>query len=233
METFIVRPEDDRPSHSAVILYMDAPGVREELYQFCRHIAEQGYYVLLPDLYYRLGKISFDYQKIMSGDVEERQKMSNAKYSLSNQMIIEDTGAILEFLAQQSDVKQGPKGCIGYCMSGQFVMSVAASYPNDFAAVASLYGENIVTDKADSPHLHVNKIKGTLYLGFAENDRYVPASIIPVLREQLDLYKINYTLDIFPNTQHGFCFPARIVYAKEHAETVWQKVFALYKKELH
>ncbi len=52
MDTFICHPEDDGP-FPAVILYMDAPGIREELRDMARRIGTVGYYVVLPNLYYR------------------------------------------------------------------------------------------------------------------------------------------------------------------------------------
>ena len=38
-----------------IIFYMDAPGIREELRTMCRRILKNGYNVLLPNLFYRLG----------------------------------------------------------------------------------------------------------------------------------------------------------------------------------
>ena len=55
METFIVRPERGGP-YPAVLLLMDAPGIREELRDMARRLATVGYCVLLPNLYYRAGR---------------------------------------------------------------------------------------------------------------------------------------------------------------------------------
>ena len=38
-----------------IIFYMDAPGIREELRIMCRRILKNGYNVLLPNLFYRVG----------------------------------------------------------------------------------------------------------------------------------------------------------------------------------
>ena len=67
MESFSVHPDGDS-AHAAVILYMDAPGIREELRDFCRRIAGEGYYVLLPDMYYRPGTSTFDYDELIARD---------------------------------------------------------------------------------------------------------------------------------------------------------------------
>ena len=52
MNTWTVRPDDGGPL-PVVLMLMDAPGVREGLREICRRIAQSGYYVLLPNLYYR------------------------------------------------------------------------------------------------------------------------------------------------------------------------------------
>ncbi len=226
MESFAVHPDGPGP-FPAVILYMDAPGIRDELRDFCRRIAGEGYYALLPDMYYRIGF------RMTRFDDEGMKEMFGAMRSLNNGLVMRDTGAMLSFLASESAVASGPKGCIGYCMSGQYVVSAAGSYPDDFLAAASLYGVGIVTEQSDSPHLLADKMKGELYLGFAETDQYVEDNVIPDLRTQLDEHNVDYRLDVWPGTHHGFCFPQRAgAYHEESAEQVWGLVFDLFKRKL-
>ena len=52
--TFIVHPERDGP-FPVILFYMDAPAIREELRDMARRLATSGYYVMLPNLYYRSG----------------------------------------------------------------------------------------------------------------------------------------------------------------------------------
>ena len=61
METFVTSPEQDGP-FPAVILYMDVWGVREVLFDLARRVATVGYYALVPDFYYRQGRIRADYR---------------------------------------------------------------------------------------------------------------------------------------------------------------------------
>lgn len=226
MESFAVHPDGPGP-FPAVILYMDAPGIRNELRDFCRRIAGEGYYALLPDLYYRIGF------RMTRFDDEGMKEMFGAMRSLNNELVMRDTGAMLSFLASESAVTSGPKGCIGYCMSGQYVVSAAGCYPDDFLAAASLYGVGIVTAKSDSPHLLAEKMKGELYLGFAETDEYVGDNVISDLRTKLDEHGVDYRIDVWPGTHHGFCFPQRgDAYHEESAEQVWGRVFDLFKRKL-
>ncbi|MGB0693784.1 MAG: dienelactone hydrolase family protein, partial [Pseudomonadales bacterium] len=52
MNTFITCPEEGGP-YPIILFLMDAPGKREELHDMARRIATVGYYVMLPNLYYR------------------------------------------------------------------------------------------------------------------------------------------------------------------------------------
>ena len=234
MESFSVHPTDGGP-WPAVILYMDAPGIREELRDFCRRIAREGYFALLPDMYYRPGTTEFKYAELMAPETgaATMKKMFDAMASLTNELVMRDTRAMLDFLATQSAVKPGVKGCIGYCMSGQYVVSAAGTYPDDFAAAASLYGVSIVTDQSDSPHLLADRIRGELYLGFAETDEYVSDNVVPDLVAALDANGVTHHTEVFPNTHHGFCFPQRgPAYAEAAAEKVWADVFDMYSRRL-
>lgn len=226
MECFAVHPDGPGPC-PPVILYMDVPGIREELRNFARRIAGQGYFCLLPDLYYRDGRVRFD----LSKGEEELKKMFAIGRALTVDRVMRDTRGMLDYLKGNPAVS-GKVGCIGYCMSGQFVVAAAGDYPDDFAAVASLYGTLIVTDKPDSPHLKAANAKGELYLGFAEHDQFVGDNVIPELSSVLDDNKVAHTIEVHPGTHHGFCFPERPQYVKEAAEKVWNTVFDLFARRL-
>jgi carboxymethylenebutenolidase len=228
MPAFAAYPDAPGP-FPGIVLYMDAPGYREVLFNMGRRIAKQGYYCVVPDMYYRYGTVRFDTPR-------RNDAMSNvikaAYTSLSNADVSDDTGGILAFLDAQEEVKSGPVGCVGYCMSGQFVTTVAARYPHRFAAVASLYGVRIVTELEDSPHLLIDKIKGEMYYGFAEIDPSVPDNVIPILKAALDKAGVKYRIETLPDTRHGFCFPERPVYAPQASELVWGRLFELWNRNL-
>ena len=226
MDCFVCYPEGQ--PLPAVILYMDIPGIREELRDMCRHIAEQGYVAVLPDLYYRDGAVRFDLSK---GD-EELKKMFAMGSKLTNEMIIRDTEGLVNY-CKSSNFITDRIGCVGYCMSGQFVIAAAGSFPNDIKAAASLYGVRIVTDQSDSPHLLADRISAELYLGFAEHDPYVEDFIIPDLTAALDANHVTYTLETHASTEHGFCFKQRPTYNELAAEKVWDRLFDLYKRTLN
>ena len=230
MPTFTCWPADGaKPAgpFPAIVFYMDAPAIREELYDMARRMAAAGYYVILPDLFYRFGIIRFPRRNQYS-----RTVWKAIMADLSNAMVMDDTRVLLDYMAAQPQVKPGLKACIGYCMSGRIVTTAAAEFADVFAASASLYGVGIVTSKDDSPHLRVGEIKGEIYYGFAETDSTVPSYVIPTLKAALDEHGVDYRLEIHPGTEHGFCFPLRDVYNQAAAEKVHALFMAMCRRKL-
>ena len=228
MPSFVACPDGDGP-FPAIIFYMDAPGTREELRNMARRIARHGYFCILPDMYYRLGTVLFDLPRrtdAMSAVI--RASMN----SLTNELVTDDTSAILGWLDANDKVKPGKVGCVGYCMSGQYITTVSARFPHRMVSAASLYGVQIVNDKPDSPHLLVDKIKGELYYAFAEHDASVPDNVIPTLTDALAKTSVKHTIKVFPGTHHGFAFAERAVYETISSEQTWADMFAMWDRTL-
>ena len=216
-----------------IIFYMDAPAIREELREMCRKIADNGYNVILPNLFYRYGtegNYPFD-QKNYKKNKEELKKMLLTMNSTKNSMVIEDTKFILNYIESVID-NSHKVGIVGYCMSGRFVISVAAEFSDKIKATASFYGVDIVTNKKDSPHLLSNKIKGEIYLAFAENDIWVPNKILNKIMSSFSNLKIKSKIDIYKGTAHGFAFPKRNTYNKKAADKHWKKLIELFNNNL-
>ncbi len=227
--TFIVHPERGGP-HPVIFFYMDAPAIREELRDMARRFASGGYYVLLPNLYYRSGVLELG---PLSPDPnsEGRKRMFELMESLSIAKIMEDTRALLEFVDADPAAKKTKMGAVGYCMSGQYAINAAAQFPERFAAAASIYGVRLITDGADSPHRMAHKAgHAELYFACAEIDRWMPLEQIAPLREGLK--GLNAEVELCPGVEHGFAFPQRAAYNKDAAERHWERLFALWRRNL-
>ena len=223
MNTFITRPDDDGP-FPVVLFLMDAPGKREELHDMARRIATVGYYVMLPNLYYRRVR-----EFVMAPD--KREEMFGHMDSLTNVLVCEDIRVLLDHAAKDPAASSGPAGCVGYCMSGPFAFAAAATFPDRIAASASLHGVRLFNDAEDSPHKNASKIKGEMYFGCAETDEWAPREMIDGLDAYLASTGINYQIEWYPDTHHGFVFPLREgMYHKASAERHWERLFALFRR---
>ncbi len=233
MDTFEVMPDEGGP-FPGIIIYMDAPAIREELRDMARRLASMGYYVLLPNLFYRAGKegsYPFTFAKIRD-DKSHFKAMIKTMDDTTNELIVSDTKFILDFLDNKNNIKHQSYGAIGYCMSGQYIVSVASTYVNKFAAAASFYGVKILTDNSNSPHLKANKIKAQLYLAFAEKDSWVDNETLENIREHFKKNTQNFRMEIYEGTEHGFAFPDRHTYHKKAAEKHWLRINSLFKEYL-
>lgn len=227
MNTFVTCPEEGGP-FPVVLFYMDAPGKREELHDMARRIATVGYFVVLPNLYYRKTR-QFDFVRDEAG----MKRMFGMMRHLSNPLIVSDTQALIDFVDREKDADASRIGTIGYCMSGPFVLAAAGSYPDRIQCAASIYGAGLLTDREDSAHLFADRISGELYFACAEIDQYAPAEQIASLEKHLEESGARYRIEWYAGAEHGFAFPEReSVFHKPSAERHWERVFALFKRNL-
>jgi len=226
--TFISHPERGGP-HPVILFYMDAPAIREELRDMARRLATSGYYVMLPNLYYRAGVMELG---PLPADPEspERRRMFELMASINIPLVMEDTRALLDYAAGQTAARKDLVGSVGYCMSGRYAINAATHFPDRVKAAASIYGTHLATDQPDSPHLAASKTRAELYFGCAETDIYAPMEVIEKVKQAMQ--GANAEVEIYPGTHHGFAFPKRPVYDRDAAERHWERLLALYRRNL-
>lgn len=229
-ETFICHPESGGP-HPVVLFLMDAPGIREELRDMARRLAGQGYYVLLPNLYYRAGVLELG---PIQPDPESpvRKKAMALMSSLTIPMVLDDAEVLLEHAVGDPAADASRVGVVGYCMSGQFAINAAARFPDRVKAAASIHGTFLMTDADDSPHLAARKTSAELYFACAEIDRWFPACQVEPLARDLADHGVNARVELYPKVEHGFVFPARPAYEEAAAERHWERLGDLFGRTL-
>jgi carboxymethylenebutenolidase len=230
METFVVRP--DRGLYPAVLMLMDAPGIREELHDMARRLATAGYCVLLPNLYYRAGRdTKFGPGVLTEGD-PDRARMRTIRTRMTIPPAMEDVGAMLAFLDRAGIARQGPVGVHGYCMSGPYALAAAVRYPGRIAAAASIYGTWLVSEAEESPHATLGRGRAELYICCAEHDDLAPLPMVAELRALFEASGAEGEIEIHPDVHHGFAFPGRWCFDKPAAERHWERLIALYRRRL-
>ena len=228
MNTFVVHPDEGGP-HPVILFYMDAPGKREELHDMARRLATVGYCVVLPNLYYRRTR---DYW------LKERTEAAMAEmfghmHALSAQTTRVDTQAMLDFVDGFAAADATRIGAVGYCMSGPFVVWAAAAFPGRLRCIASIYGANMVTEAADSPHQVVGQVRCDSYFACAEHDKWASPEQVATLQAALQAGGVPHRLEWYPGAHHGFAFPLRAgIYDKPSAERHWARLFSLFGKHL-
>lgn len=226
MNTFVVHPDDGGP-HPVVLFLMDAPGMREEIRDMSRRLASAGYYVIASQLYYREVR---EYNLFETGD---RDRMFELMSGLTNAMVVEDARAMIAHAQDDPAADATKVGTVGYCMSGPFTIAIAAAFPEQVTAAASIHGVALVTEREDSPHLLVEQATAEIYIGAAETDSYAPPEVVDGFEAALDAATCPGRVEWYPGTEHGFAFAERPLYDKASSERHWQRLHDLFRRNLH
>lgn len=227
MPTFEFHPEEAGP-YPIVLYLMDAPSIRPALRDMASRLASAGYYVLLPYLYYR----NSEYREFGTSD-EEMHLRRDLMHSVNRDGILIDAEAMLAHAANHPKAASERKiGSVGFCMSGPLVMALAQNLPDQVAAIASVHGAWVVTDKADSPHLQLDRIKAEVYFAWADDDPTATAEEREIMDRAMRDAGLNYHIEFMAGALHGFAPPGGERYHRAAAERHWEQVHALLQRNL-
>lgn len=227
MGTFIVRPDSGGP-HPIVLFLMDAPGKRPLLHAMATTLAAQGYYVMLPNLYYR----STPAFELDFSSKESFARMSELMRGVGNRMVERDASALLGHASSDPAADESRVGIVGYCMSGPFALYLAATHADRVRAAASFYGVRLVTDRDDSPHLRLGEVTGELYVAAAEHDDYVPLSMVDEFEAAMQAAGTRGHVERYWGMHHGFAFDDRPAHNAAGEARHWRVLFELFGRNL-
>src|SRR5436853_1963117 len=168
-DAYLTRP-DDGERHPGVLLLMDAFGLRPRIEEMADRIAQRGYAVLAPNLFYRAGRapvLPFPDMTQEEGRAEFMKGVRSLMGELTPERAAADGAAYLDELAK---VAEGPVAITGYCMGVRLGVRIAAAHPDRVAALAGFHGGGLVTDEPDSPHRSSSALRAEPYLGHADED---------------------------------------------------------------
>jgi carboxymethylenebutenolidase len=204
-----------------------------------KRLAALGHAVLVPNPYYRSTKapgLSMDFDFANPAD---RSKLDALRAPMTGDAVMRDAAAYVAFLDDQAGVDRKAKiGVVGYCMGGPMTMQAAAACAGRIGAGASFHGGGLVTDKPDSPHLLVPRIRAQFYFGIAASDDEKQPDAKIKLKEAFEAAKIPAKIEVYAGTLHGWCVPdmklqaGKPIYNEPEAERAFSELTALYKRAL-
>lgn len=224
--SYVYRPSGQGP-WPAVLVYMDALAIRPAMLEIGERLSANGYFTLLPDLFYRSGPYEPMDPKAVFSDPERRRVLMEKFMAPATPVnVMSDTAAFLDFLAAQPDVKRGPIGTTGYCMGGLLSLTAAGTFPERIAAAASFHGGRLATDEPTSPHRLAPKIKARVYVAGATEDASFPDDMKARLEQALSEARVEHKIETYP-AKHGWVFRDTPVYDAAAAERHWQGLLEL------
>jgi carboxymethylenebutenolidase len=228
---YVFHPEGNGP-WPGVVLFMDGIGIRPALFDIASKLASSGYYVLLPDLFYRGGPYEpMDAKKVFTDPEAQAAMRKRLGGLVSIELTMRDTRAFLAHLESQPQVARGKVGVTGYCMGGRMAIAAAGHYPDRIIAAAAYHPGGLASDTPDSPHLLASKIKAPLYIGAAMEDPSFPEEQKQRLDQALTAAGVKFQLETFP-CRHGWVPSDTPVHDAAGAERHWQTLLGLFDRTL-
>ena len=230
---FVFTPNEGQGPWPTVLFYMDGLAIRPALFEMGERLASNGYYVLMPDMFWRLG----GYEPLVPSEVfanPERRQEFFSKFMTSTDPVkaMRDTGAFFDWLDKQPKAKADKIGVTGYCMGGAMALRAAGAFPHRVVAAGAFHAGGVVTDQPDSPHLLAPKIKAKVLVGGADQDSHFTADQCAALDKAMQDAGVDAKVGIWTGALHGYAPPDMPVFDPEHAERHWREMLALFGEKL-
>ncbi|MCL7428111.1 dienelactone hydrolase family protein [Streptomyces sp. YS415] len=233
-DAYLAHPGDGA-RHPAVLLYMDAFGLRPRLRAMADRLAGAGYTVLVPNVLYRHGRapvVELPEFIDPSARPEIFERLGPVMQALTPERAMRDAGAYLRWLAESPSAADGPVALTGYCMGARLALLTAGTYPERIAAAAGFHGARLATDTPDSPHLLAEHITAELYFGHADQDPALPEEQQERLENALSAAGVRHRCEVYPGAHHGFTQADTAAYSQEADERHWAALLDLLKRNL-
>lgn len=221
---------DDKGTYPGVVMLMDAVGIRPQMEKMARKLAAEGYFVLLPNEFYRTGRaplIDVTNLKEPANFQREIGKAVGFLRELTPELMMNDVGAYLDFLDAHPRVAKGKHGLTGYCMGGSMAFRAAGTFPDRIASAGVFHAGGLASDQPNSPHLLAPKIKARLYFGHADKDAHMGPEAIEKLTRVLDAAGVNYRSELYAGCMHGYTMEDLPAYNAGGDERHWTNLLAL------
>ena len=230
---YVFTPDKGEGPWPAVLFFMDAPAIRPALFQMSQRLADNGYYVLLPDMFWRAGPYEpINMREAFRDEATRRETFAKFMSSTNAEKQMSDVGACLDWLKTQPLAKPGKVGMTGYCMGCGISLRAAGTYPDRIAAAAGFHGGRLATDAPDSPHLLAPKITARVHIAGADEDAGFPPEQADRLREALTAAGVVNEVTIYPGARHGYAPPDMPVYNEAASERHWSEMLKLFSETL-
>jgi len=232
-QAVLFHPEGKPGQRWPGVLYLtDIGGIRDANRKTAKQVADAGYVVLEPNVFYHTGRIPLEpnFRSLPPEDMKRR--IAELSAPLTPEVMERDLSQYIDFLAAQPFVGQGTMGVVGFCFTGKMALHAAAARPEKISAAASFHGGGLHTDQPTSPHLTLPRIKAQLYFGHAANDRSMPAEAIAKLEDALQAWRGKYESEVYEGAAHSWTVPDSPVYNPLQAKRAFDKLVDLLRTTL-
>ncbi|MCU1516676.1 MAG: dienelactone hydrolase [Pseudarthrobacter sp.] len=230
-EALVTRPSTGAGPFPGLILYMDAFGVRPRIEEMAQRIADWGYVVLAPNVFYREGTVSELAPAMDMTTPEGRAAAGKAAFPrvgrLTTDKALPDIDAWVAALETLDGVAPGPIGTFGYCMGARLAVRTATAHPEVVAACGGFHGGGLASDTPDSPHRLLGKARARFVFGHADHDQSMDSSAVARLGEALVAAGLEASNEVYAGAPHGYTMADTSMFHADATERHFAELRAL------
>jgi carboxymethylenebutenolidase len=161
-----------------ILLLQEIFGVGEFLKSKANDLAELGYVVMCPDVFWRVQPgVALAHDEAALG--EAFGYMTRYMQEVSDETKTSDLGSALEHLRALPEVAGQKVAAMGYCLGGALAYSIACHFAPD--AAVSYYGSGIADRLGEAENLTC-----PIIFHFGGNDPFIPNEQVDAIRAHLD-----------------------------------------------
>jgi carboxymethylenebutenolidase len=209
---YLVSPSKQAGKGSSVLVIHENRGLNPYIKDVARRLAKVGFVAFAPDVLHSLGGYP--------GNDDEGRAMQR---SMDKAKIEQDFLAAAGYL-KSHELSNGKLGAVGFCFGGYIVNRLAATMGDLLNAGVPFYGTPAAKEirkNIDSPML----------IQLAELDKRVN-STWPEYETDLKANNVEFTMHMYPKTNHGFHNDSTSRYNEEMAELAWKRTIEFFNKHL-
>lgn len=205
IDATLFTPENANAPLPPVILFTDIGGLRACFQSRAQMLADAGYAVLLPNVYYRSAPGQVVPRNKTFHDSDVMPILAGYARQLTPEALTVDFAALIHALDAAPECGSGGIGVVGYCMTGSFALRMASLHPDRIAAAAGFHSARLaLKNDPASPARSVGSIKARVYLGHADRDPYLAADEIARLDGALAEAGVHFMTELYAGAPHGF-----------------------------
>jgi carboxymethylenebutenolidase len=231
-DSILFHPEGNGP-WPGVLYLTDIGGIRAANCESAAAFSENGYTVLMPNIFFRTGRPPLQPSLRTLDDEGRKKRMAELSGPLTPEAIERDVSTYIDFLASQPITRKSMIGVVGHCFSGKMAMAAAAARPDKVAAAASFHGGGLYTNTLTSPHLLLPRIKARLYFGHATKDSSMNEEAIAKFEEALRNWGGKFESETYEGAYHSWTSSDSPVYNQAATERAYGKLLELFQQTLN
>lgn len=219
----LVTAPSDAGDWPAVLLFIDAPGIRTATHEFAAKLAAEGYTVVTPDLHHRQGRLLNALDTTPPEGTTTQEMVWGWIGAMTDEQIQHDAD---RGLAAAGIAVDAPIVTIGFCLGARAVYRRLMSDERALAG-AAWHPSFLADDGPDSPHLTAPSLTNPLYLAIGDADQ---VQSIAMHQRFLDAVEPldHVTVEIYEGADHGFTWPSAPNYHEVAASGAWAATTKLF-----